>query len=170
MESSNQTGSSNASSSTNDQQEMLIHGLFLSTYQVDRWESEGFFIKADLVDGWIDLHWMKFEPVKQSVHLALAIIYVLFFLVGSSSNALVLYIILRYIHSSFPLLPLFERSVIITRFVKALRDYGHQPTFSSSTWRSATFSSLLRYDVIMIITHFGMRRHSYSCIGTNVCF
>lgn len=91
------TQSGNTSADTNAGHQVVLHRLFLSAYRVDRWESAGFLTTEDLLDGWIHLHWMKFDPPKQSVHFVLAVIYILFFLVGSFSNALVLYVILRYV-------------------------------------------------------------------------
>lgn len=72
----------------------LLIGHFISVYPVDQWKTEGFFTQDDLLD--IDCHWMAFEPVRPAVHFSLAVLYLVFFLVGSFSNALVIYIISRY--------------------------------------------------------------------------
>lgn len=66
---------------------------FVSIYPVDLWKSEGFFEDADLFI--INCHWLQFEPIKPSIHLTLAILYVVIFAIGSFSNVLVIYILLR---------------------------------------------------------------------------
>ena len=66
---------------------------FISVYPVDIWKSEGFFEDADVFI--INCHWLQFEPIKPSIHLSLAIVYIVIFAIGSFSNVLVIYILLR---------------------------------------------------------------------------
>ncbi len=67
---------------------------FNQIYPVKEWKEEGYFEDEDLMD--IHCHWLQFEPVRPFVHFSLAILYVIFFIVGFLSNALVIFIILRY--------------------------------------------------------------------------
>jgi len=71
--------------------EVLEH--FRKVYQVQQWKEEGFFEDGDLLD--IACHWMKFEPIRPSVHLLLSIIYTIVFLVGFFSNTIVIYVVSR---------------------------------------------------------------------------
>jgi len=66
---------------------------FVQVYPVEQWKKEGFFEDDHLLD--IDCHWMEFEPTRSSVHFLLAVIYVIVFLIGSLSNTLAIYIIVR---------------------------------------------------------------------------
>ena len=73
---------------------------FTAAYPVDRWEVEGWFDRQhDLLD--INCYWMEFAPVRPSVHFGLAILYVIFFVVGFCSNALVIYTVLRSVPAAF---------------------------------------------------------------------
>ena len=72
----------------------VLRQKFVSLYPVDLWKSEGFFDDTDLLD--INCHWLQFEPIKPTAHLALAIIYISLFVVGVVSNALVIFILTRY--------------------------------------------------------------------------
>lgn len=71
----------------------LTRQKFVSIYPVDLWKTEGFFEDADLFV--INCHWLQFEPIKPSIHLTMAILYLVIFVVGSFSNVLVIYILLR---------------------------------------------------------------------------
>ena len=71
----------------------VLRQKFVSLYPVDLWKSEGFFDDTDLLD--INCHWLQFEPIKPTAHLALAIIYISLFVVGVVSNALVIFILTR---------------------------------------------------------------------------
>ena len=72
----------------------LLLDNFTAAYPLDRWETEGWFDRhRDLLD--INCHWMQFDPLRPSVHLILAVLYVAFFVVGVLANGLVIFIILR---------------------------------------------------------------------------
>ena len=66
---------------------------FKEVYPVEQWKKEGFFEDDDLLD--IACHWMKFEPVRPSVHFLLFIVFNTIFVVGFSCNAFSIYIIVR---------------------------------------------------------------------------
>lgn len=72
----------------------VLRERFTHIYPVDSWKAEGFFTDEDLLD--IGCHWLKYEPVRQSIHFSLAIAYAVLFIIGFTSNLLVVYIILRY--------------------------------------------------------------------------
>lgn len=71
----------------------LLRQRFVSLYPVEMWKSEGFFDDEDLFN--INCHWLKFDPIKPTTHLAMAILYIVIFAIGGLSNALVIYIIIR---------------------------------------------------------------------------
>jgi len=58
---------------------------------IRRWKTVGIFIDEDLDD--INCYWLKFEPAPLIAHLGLVILFLIVFLVGCSSNALVVYIL-----------------------------------------------------------------------------
>lgn len=65
---------------------------FTEMYPVEKWKTKGFFDGSALLD--INCHWMTFEPLAPSVHLALVVIYTIVLLAVFLSNVLVIYIIL----------------------------------------------------------------------------
>ena len=71
--------------------EVLEH--FRKVYKVEQWKDEGFFEDGDLLD--IACHWMKFEPIRPSVHLLISIVYTIVFLVGLLSNSIIVYVVSR---------------------------------------------------------------------------
>jgi len=70
---------------------------FIQVYPVEQWKEEGFFVDEDIMD--IHCHWLQFEPVRPSVHFTLAVIYAIIFVIGFLSNALVIYVIVRYFYT-----------------------------------------------------------------------
>lgn len=66
---------------------------FVQFYPVDQWRKEGFFEDDHLLD--IECHWMEFKPTRPIVHFLLAMIYAIVFFIGSLSNTLAIYIIIR---------------------------------------------------------------------------
>ena len=89
----NVTGDLNAEESASENCPPEVFEHFKKVYQVEQWKEEGFFEEGDLLD--IACHWMKFEPVRPSVHLLLSIIYAIVFLVGFFSNTIVIYVVSR---------------------------------------------------------------------------
>lgn len=71
----------------------ILREQFVSQYPVEIWKSNGFFQDADLMA--INCHWLQFEPTKPLAHFVLAAIYVVVFAIGSVSNVVVIYILLR---------------------------------------------------------------------------
>lgn len=67
---------------------------FTEIFPVEQWKMKGFFVDSDLLA--INCHWMKFEPLKPSVHFKLAVIYIIVFIAGLLSNSLVIYTIVWY--------------------------------------------------------------------------
>ena len=72
---------------------------FRTIYPIDKWKNDGYFTEGDLLD--IDCYWMQFEPTKPAAHFILAILYVIIFIVGCTSNAIVIYVLLRFIRFHF---------------------------------------------------------------------
>ena len=77
---------------------------FRANYPIDEWKTEGFFKEDDLLE--INCFWYQFNPIPITHHLLLGIIFILLFLVGSLSNATVIYILSRWL-SSFRLIRIF---------------------------------------------------------------
>lgn len=71
----------------------LLRIRFRTIYPIDKWKSDGYFTEDDILD--IDCYWMQFEPIKPTAHFILAILYVIIFIVGCTSNAIVIYILVR---------------------------------------------------------------------------
>ena len=72
----------------------LLRVRFRTVYPIDKWKSEGYFTDDDLLD--IDCYWMQFEPITPAAHFILAILYVIIFIIGCTSNAIVIYILARF--------------------------------------------------------------------------
>ena len=60
---------------------------------ISRWKEAGHFVETDLND--INCYWLKFEPAPVIYHMALAVIFLVIYFVGSVSNGLVIFIISR---------------------------------------------------------------------------
>ncbi len=57
---------------------------------ISRWKEAGFFVETDLND--INCYWLKFEPAPVIYHMALAVLFLVIFFVGSVSNGIVIFI------------------------------------------------------------------------------
>lgn len=66
---------------------------FKDVYPVKQWAAKGFFEENDLLD--VDCHWLTFDPPQPSVHIWMAIIYIIIFAVGFVSNTFTIYVISR---------------------------------------------------------------------------
>lgn len=73
----------------------LLRDRFLKVWPVDEWKAKGFLKENDTLLERIPCHWLQFDPVKPSVHFGLALVYVIYFIVGIFGNGLVIYIIAR---------------------------------------------------------------------------
>lgn len=72
-----------------------LHDQFRSRYRIDDWKAIGYFEDDDLLD--INCYWLNFEPRSPIHHIALAVVYGLVFIVGTTSNITAAYILLRYL-------------------------------------------------------------------------
>jgi len=57
---------------------------------ISRWKEAGLFVETDLND--INCYWLKFEPAPVIYHMALAVLFLVIFFVGSVSNGIVIFI------------------------------------------------------------------------------
>ena len=57
---------------------------------ISHWKQAGFFVEADLND--INCYWLQFEPPPVILHMALAVLFIVVFFIGSVSNGLVIYV------------------------------------------------------------------------------
>jgi len=57
---------------------------------ISHWKEAGLFVETDLND--INCYWLKFEPAPVIYHMALAVLFLLIFFVGSVSNGFVIFI------------------------------------------------------------------------------
>lgn len=66
---------------------------FYAYHPVDKWKAIGLF-KDDFLSH-VNSHWLRAEPIRQSTHRLIALIYIFVMLVGCTGNGIVIYIFLR---------------------------------------------------------------------------
>ena len=57
---------------------------------ISHWKEAGLFVETDLND--INCYWLKFEPAPVIYHMALAVLFLVIFFVGSVSNGIVIFV------------------------------------------------------------------------------